>query len=476
MAIVEDDALTFDDVLLKPQPSVIRSRKEVNTAAVLTKKLKINYPLVSAPMDTVTEANMAIALAREGAVGIIHRFMTIEEQVREILKVKRSEGIVIEKPYTIEPSNTVDDFKKLVERYRVSGLLVTDKTNRLLGIITRKDVLFESEEKKVKEVMTPRRRTITARAGVSIEEAKGLLKAHKLEKLPLLDDQGKIAGLITSRDIAGIENSPLASKDKKGRLICGIAVGVKDYKERVPKLIEAGADFITIDVANGYSASVIDAVKYIKGEYGVELIAGNVATSQGTEALAVAGADCVKIGIGSGSSCITRLVAGVGVPQLGAVMESVEAASRYDVPIMSDGGVRRSGDLVKALAAGASTVMMGNLFAGTEESSGMTIMRTGRKYKTYRGMASHSAFLSKMVKEGVLDEEEVEDYVSEGVEGIVEYKGTVSDVVKQLVGGLRSGMSYLGAKNIKELQKNAVFVRLTDAGITESGVHDMKPS
>ncbi|MGC8948621.1 MAG: IMP dehydrogenase [Thermoprotei archaeon] len=475
MAIIRGEGLTFDDVLLVPRASSIRSRREIDISSRLTKRIKINVPIVSSPMDTVTESRLAIAMAREGAIGVIHRFMPIDDQVREVLRVKRSEGIIIEKPYTISPDNTVDDVRKMMDRYKVSGLLVVDESNHLLGIVTSRDIIFEKSSKRVSEVMTPKERLITARPSITIDEAKEILKSHKIEKLPLVDEKNILRGLITMRDIVSIEKFPYASKDKKGRLMVGAAVGLKDYLERTKRLLDAEVDFIVIDVANGYTQSVIEAIKKIKGNFDIDVIAGNVATADGAELLASAGADAIRVGIGSGSACITRLVAGVGVPQISAVMECAQVASKYDVPVISDGGIRKPGDIVKALAAGASTVMIGNLLAGTEESPGATIIRENRKYKIFRGMASHGAYLSKMEREGIFEEEEIEAYVSEGVEGLVEYRGTVSEVLKQLIGGLRSGMSYLGARNIKELQNNAIFIKITDAGIREGGVHNMIP-
>ncbi len=475
MAIIRGEGLTFDDVLLVPRASSIRSRREIDISSRLTKRIKINVPIVSSPMDTVTESRLAIAMAREGAIGVIHRFMPIDDQVREVLRVKRSEGIIIEKPYTISPDSTVDDVHKMMDRYKVSGLLVVDESNHLLGIVTARDIIFEKSSKKVSEVMTPKERLVTARPNITIDEAKEILKSHKIEKLPLVDEKNILRGLITMRDIVSIEKFPYASKDKKGRLMVGAAVGLKDYLERTKRLLDAEVDFIVIDVANGYTQSVIEAIKKIKSNFDIDVVAGNVATADGAELLASAGADAIRVGIGSGSACITRLVAGVGVPQISAVMECAQVASKYDVPIISDGGIRKPGDIVKALAAGASTVMIGNLLAGTEESPGATIIRENRKYKIFRGMASHGAYLSKMEREGIFEEEEIEAYVSEGVEGLVEYRGTVSEVLKQLVGGLRSGMSYLGARNIKELQNNAIFIKITDAGIREGGIHDMIP-
>ncbi|MGB9728733.1 MAG: IMP dehydrogenase [Thermoprotei archaeon] len=475
MAIIRGEGLTFDDVLLVPRASSIRSRREIDISSRLTKRIKINVPIVSSPMDTVTGSRLAIAMAREGAIGVIHRFMPIDDQVREVLRVKRSEGIIIEKPYTISPDNTVDDVRKMMDRYKVSGLLVVDESNHLLGIVTSRDIIFEKSSKRVSEVMTPKERLITARPSITIDEAKEILKSHKIEKLPLVDEKNILRGLITMRDIVSIEKFPYASKDKKGRLMVGAAVGLKDYLERTKRLLDAEVDFIVIDVANGYTQSVIEAIKKIKGNFDIDVVAGNVATADGAELLASAGADAIRVGIGSGSACITRLVAGVGVPQISAVMECAQVASKYDVPVISDGGIRKPGDIVKALAAGASTVMIGNLLAGTEESPGATIIRENRKYKIFRGMASHGAYLSKMEREGIFEEEEIEAYVSEGVEGLVEYRGTVSEVLKQLIGGLRSGMSYLGARNIKELQNNAIFIKITDAGIREGGVHNMIP-
>jgi len=475
MVVIKGEGLTFDDVLLLPRPSSINSRKEVDTSSFLTKKIKISIPIVSSPMDTVTEARLAIAIAREGGVGVIHRFMSIEEQVREVMEVKRSEGIIIEKPYTISPNATIDDMRKMSRQYKVSSFLVADESNHLLGIVTSRDILFEDRKKKISEVMTPREKLVTAKPRISIEEAKEILKAHRIEKLPLIDEKNVIRGLITMKDISNLEKFPSASKDKKGRLMVGAAVGVReDYIKRVEKLLEAEADFIVIDVANGYTENVRKAVKDIKREFDIEVIAGNVATAEGVEALASAGVDAIRVGIGSGSACITRLVAGIGAPQLTAIIECSEVASKYDVPIIADGGIRRSGDIVKALAAGASTVMIGNLLAGTEESPGATIIRKGRKYKLYRGMASHAAYSGKLEREGRFDEEEIEAYISEGVEGLVEYRGTVAEVIHQLVGGLRSGMSYVGARNIKELQKNAIFIKVTEAGIKESKAHDLK--
>jgi len=390
MVVIKGEGLTFDDVLLLPKSSNINSRKEVDISSFLTKKIKLNVPIVSAPMDSVTEARLAIAMAREGAVGVIHRFMPVEDQVKEVIKVKRSEGIIIEKPYTISPNATIDEMQRLSKLYRVNSFLVADESNHLLGIVTSRDIIFEKGSKKISEVMTKRQKMITAKPGISIEEAKEILKSHKIEKLPLVDENNIIKGLITMKDIANLEKFPIASKDKKGRLMVGAAVGVKEnYIERVKKLVEAEVDFIVIDVANGYMEKVGEAVKRIKKDFEIEVIAGNVATPEGTEALANAGADAIRVGIGPGSACITRLVAGVGVPQLTAIIECAELASKYNVPIIADGGIRKSGDVVKALAAGASTVMIGNLLAGTEESPGATIIRKNRKSVSYTHLRAH---------------------------------------------------------------------------------------
>ena len=427
-------------------------------------------------MDTVTESGMAIALAREGGVGIIHRFLTIEDQVDEILKVKRSESVIIEQPYTIKPDVTVLDARKAMAEFGVSGLLVEEQ-GKLVGIITRRDITFEKNDKrKVSELMT--KEVITAKSGTTIEQAKEILHKHRIEKLPVIDDKNRIVGLITSKDIQKMDEYPYASKDKKGRLLVGAAVGVKgDYLERTEALLEAGADILVVDIAHGHSDNAINTVHMIKKAFpNCELIAGNVATGAGASDLIKAGVDAVKVGVGSGSICITRVVTGSGVPQLTAVLDSVKVSNDHGIPVISDGGVRNSGDITKALAAGASSVMVGSLFGGTDESPGRTLVKNGKKFKMYRGMASFAASLGRKYREEgpqVVDSDDLNDYVPEGVEAMVPYKGSVVEIVRQLSGGLRSGLSYCGAKTIPEMQRNAEFVKMTSAGFVESQPHDV---
>jgi len=421
---------------------------------------------------------MAIALAREGGIGIIHRFMTIADQVDEVLRVKRSESVMIEQPYTVSQNMNVTDAKKLMTDYGVSGLLVEDNDHKLMGIITRRDITFESNPtKKVSDSMS--RDVITAQQGIAIEEAKEILHKHRIEKLPVVDTKYRIVGLITSKDILKMEEYPYASKDKKGRLLAGAAVGVKgDFLERTETLLEAGADVIVVDIAHGHSDNAINAVKMIKKAFpSCELIAGNVATGNGSKDLIQAGVDAVKVGVGSGSICITRVITGSGVPQVTAVIDSAEVTKDYDIPIISDGGIRTSGDATKALAAGASSVMVGSLFGGTDESPGKTLVKNGKKFKMYRGMASFYASLGRKYREEgsqVIESDDLNDYVPEGVEAMVSYKGSVVDIIRQLVGGLRSGLSYCGAKTIVEMQKNAKFIKITSAGYIESLSHDVE--
>jgi IMP dehydrogenase len=468
--------LTFDDVLLVPKRSPIVSRSQTNLRTKLSRNITLNIPIISANMDTVTESGMAIALAREGGIGIIHRFMTIEDQVDEILKVKRSESVMIEQPYTIKPDLTVAEAKKAMTEFSVSGLLV-EEGGKLLGIITRRDITFEKNNKlKVSELMT--KDVITAKAGITIDQAKEILHNQRIEKLPVIDDKKHIVGLITSKDILKMEQYPYASKDRKGRLLVGAAVGVKgDYLERTEALLEAGADIIVVDIAHGHSENAINTVHMIKKAFpDCELIAGNVATGEGSRDLINAGVDAVKVGVGSGSICITRVVTGSGVPQLTAVIDSVKVARDYGIPIISDGGIRNSGDITKALAAGASSVMIGSLFGGTDESPGKTLVKNGKKYKMYRGMASFYASLGRKYREAgpqVVDSDDLNDYVPEGVEAMVPYNGSVVEIIRQMAGGLRSGLSYCGAKTIPEMQKNAEFIKITAAGYVESQSHDV---
>jgi IMP dehydrogenase len=471
------EGLTFDDVLLVPKRSPVISRTQTDLKTKLSRNITINIPLVSANMDTITESGMAIALAREGGIGIIHRFMTIGDQVDEVLRVKRSESVMIEQPYTIKTDMRVYEAKKMMQEYGVSGLLVEDKDRTLDGIITNRDITFEKNmERKVSELMT--KNVITAKYGTTMEQAKEILHKHRIEKLPVVDDKKRIVGLITSKDIMKMDQYPSASKDKKGRLLVGAAVGVKgDFLERTETLLDAGADTIIVDIAHGHSDNAINTVNMIKKAFPhCELIAGNVATSEGARDLITAGVDAVKVGVGSGSICITRVVTGSGVPQLTAVMESVKVAREYDIPVISDGGIRTSGDTTKALAVGASSVMVGSMFGGTDESPGKTLVKNGKKFKMYRGMASFYASLGRKYREEgpqVVDSNDLNDYVPEGVEAMVPYKGSVVEIIRQLVGGLRSGLSYCGAKTISEMQKNAEFIKITPAGYIESQPHDV---
>ncbi|MDG7050204.1 MAG: IMP dehydrogenase [Nitrososphaerota archaeon] len=469
------EGLTFDDVLLVPKYSNITTRSQTDLSTKLSKNISLNIPLISANMDTVTESAMAIAMAREGGIGIIHRFLTVEEEVEEVLKVKRSASVMIENPYTISPDQSAKDAINYMHEKGVSGLLVV-KDSKLAGILTHRDVMFESQSNKlIRDIMT--KDVITAKPGITIIEAKETLRQHRIEKLPLVDDNGIIRGLITSKDITHNEDYPNASKDKKGRPLVGAAVGVKgDFMERTEALLNADADAIVVDIAHGHSENAINTIRNIKKAFpNCELIAGNVATARGAEDLIKAGVDAVKVGVGSGSICITRVITGSGVPQLTAVYDCAQIGKKYEVPIISDGGTRTSGDLTKALAAGASTVMVGSLFGGTDESPGSFVMKNGKRYKIYRGMASFYAALGRKSKEtgNVTVNEDLNDYVAEGVEAMVPYKGTVTDIIKQLAGGVRSGLSYCGAHTIPQMQQNAEFIKMSRAGFAESQPHDV---
>ena len=471
------DGLTFDDVLLVPKRSSIATRSQTNLQTRLSKNISLNIPIISANMDTVTESTMAVAMAREGGIGIIHRFLTISEQVNEVLKVKRSGSVMIENPYFIRPNQTVKEAINYMREKEVSGLLVTEPDSKLVGILTRRDIMFESEggTKLVKDVMTSD--VVTAKLGIGISEAKEILRKNRVEKLPLVDEKGHVRGLITSKDIINTDNYPAASKDKKGRPLVGAAVGVKgDFMERTEALLDAGVDVIVVDIAHGHSDNALNTVRLIKKAFpNCELIAGNVATAQGTEDLIKAGVDAVKVGVGSGSICITRVITGSGVPQLTAVLDCAKVGKKLDVPIISDGGIRNSGDATKALAAGASTVMVGGILGGTDESPGSPVMKNGKKFKIYRGMASFYASLGRKSKEtgSVSISEDLNDYVAEGVEAMVPYKGSVTDIIKQLTGGIRSGLSYCGANNILQMQENAEFIKMSQAGFVESQPHDV---
>lgn len=471
MAIILKKGYTFDDVLLIPNKSEVLP-KDVLLNTNLTKKIKLNIPLISAGMDTVTESRMAIAMAREGGIGIIHKNMSIEKQAEEVDKVKRQENGVITDPFHLSPDKKLQDALDLMSKYRISGVPITVE-GKLVGIITNRDIVFEDDySKKISELMTDED-LITAPENTTIEEAKEILKKHKIEKLPLVDENFYLKGLITIKDIDKIKMYPNSAKDDKGRLLCGAAVGVTvDMLERVKALVEAQVDVITIDTAHGHSKGVLEGVRKIKEAYPeLQIIAGNVATPEATRDLILAGADCVKVGIGPGSICTTRVVAGVGVPQLTAVMDCVEEAQKHGVPVIADGGIKYSGDVVKSLAAGASVCMMGSLLAGCAESPGETEIYQGRSYKVYRGMGSLAAMAC-----GSRDryfQEDNKKLVPEGVEGRVPYKGYLSDTVYQLVGGIRSGMGYLGAKTLKDLYENARFVVQSSAGLRESHPHDI---
>jgi IMP dehydrogenase len=466
-------ALTFDDVLLVPGESDVLP-KMVETSSRLTRNLQLHVPIVSAAMDTVTEAHMAIAMAAVGGMGFIHKNLSVEAQAAEVAKVKRYESAVVAEPVTIEPDARLAQAVALMREHGISGVPVV-KRGRLVGILTNRDLRFERNlEQRVEDVMT--KDLVTAREGATIEEAKDLLHRHRIEKLLVVNEAFELKGLITIKDIEKIQKHPNAAKDAKGRLLCGAAVGVgPDREARVAALLKVGCDVIVIDTAHGHSRGVVDAVRSTRANFkNVELVAGNVATGDAADALCRAGVDAVKVGIGPGSICTTRVVAGVGVPQITAVDECARAADKHGVPIISDGGVKYSGDVVKALAAGASTVMIGSLLAGTEEAPGETILYQGRSYKSYRGMGSIGA-----MKEGSKDRyfqadvSEAEKLVPEGIEGRVPYKGTVAMNVFQLVGGLRSGMGYTGCKTIGELRQKARFIRISAAGLRESHVHDV---
>ncbi len=428
-------------------------------------------------MDTVTESTMAVTMAREGGIGIIHRFLTIEEQANQVLKVKRSGSVMIENPYQINDNQTISTAFEIMNDKEVSGLLVVNSESKLVGILTERDVLFESSnsDKLVNELMT--KDVVTSKPNTTVSEAKEILKNNRIEKLPLIDDNRNIHGLFSTQDILNTENYPNASKDKKGRPLVGAAVGVKgDFLERTEALLEANTDVIVVDIAHGHSENAITTVKNIKKAFpNCELIAGNVATAQGTEDLIKAGVDAVKVGVGSGSICITRVITGSGVPQLTAVMDCAEIAKKYDIPIISDGGTKTSGDATKALAGGASTVMLGSMLSGTDESPGSTISKNGKRYKIYRGMASLAAARGRKSKEtGLVDlADDLNDYVAEGVEGFVPYKGTVTDILKQITGGIRSGLSYCGGHTISQMQENAEFIKMSGAGFAESKPHDV---
>ena len=465
------EGLTFDDVLLIPAESDVLP-SDVDISTQLTKTIKLNTPVLTAAMDTVTESNMAIAIAREGGIGIIHKNMSIEAQKAQVDKVKRSENGVINNPFFLSPENTVQEADNLMHRYKISGVPVCDENGKLVGILTNRDMRFIADYSgKIKDYMTSEG-LVTAPVGTNHDEAKKILMKHKIEKLPLVDEAGFLKGLITIKDIEKAVKYPNSARDTMGRLLCGAAVGATaDVLDRVAALIEAGVDMITLDSAHGHSHGIINAVAKVKAAYpDLPLIAGNIATAEATKALIDAGADCVKVGIGPGSICTTRVVAGIDVPQITAIMNAYEAAKKYDIPIIADGGIKYSGDIVTALAAGGSAVMVGSLLAGTLESPGEVELYQGRSYKVYRGMGSLGAMAAgsndRYFQEGE------KKFVPEGVEGRVPYRGSVAEIIYQMTGGIRSGMGYCGKHNLEELRTQSEFVRITNASLVESHPHD----
>ncbi|NLJ78445.1 MAG: IMP dehydrogenase [Tissierellia bacterium] len=466
------EGLTFDDVLLLPGKSEVLPR-EVKTHTNLTRSIKLSIPIVSAGMDTVTEARLAIAIAREGGLGIIHKNMSIEDQALEVDRVKRSEHGVITDPFYLSPNHIVSDALELMERYHISGVPIVDEVGTLVGIITNRDIRFERDTgQKIDDVMT-KENLVTGKIGTTMDEALEELKKYKIEKLPLVDDNYKLAGLITIKDIEKSIEYPDAAKDESGRLLAGAAIGITDdMMERIAALVDSQVDVLVVDTAHGHSQGVIDAVKRIKIEYpDLQLIAGNVATAEATVDLIKAGADAVKVGIGPGSICTTRVVTGIGVPQVTAILNCAKAAKEYNIPIIADGGIKYSGDITKAIGAGASVVMVGSLFAGTDESPGEEELYEGRRFKVYRGMGSMGA-----MQAGSRDryfQEDINKLVPEGVEGRVPYRGPLGDVIFQLLGGLRSGMGYIGAEDIKDLHEKAKFMKITSASLIENHPHDI---
>lgn len=472
MSVKIKEGLTFDDILLEPAHSKILPR-DTDLTTHLTKEIKLNIPLLSAAMDSVTEWKMAIAMAGEGGIGIIHKNLTVERQAAMVDKVKKFEAVVIKNPRTLNVEEKLKDAQHIMQEENISGFPVLNK-GTLVGIVTNRDIRFETNSnKKIVDIMT--KNVVTAPVGVAIDDAKKIMHKHRIEKLPIVDKKGKLKGLITWTDIDKREKRPNACKDKLGRLRVGAAVGVSfDREERTQALLDAGADIIVIDTAHGHSAGVLDAVKDTKKNFKCQVMAGNIATKAAAEALIKAGADAIKVGVGPGSICTTRIVSGIGVPQITAVMEAVKVAKRKGVSVVADGGIKYSGDITKAMAVGADCVMMGSMFAGTDESPGETVLLQGRTFKLYRGMGSIEA-----MKDGSKDryfQDDVESdlkLVPEGIEGRVPYKGPVTSTIYQLIGGLRAGMGYCGAKNLKELYKNASFVKISSAGLKESHVHDV---
>ncbi len=470
-----EEALTFDDVLLLPSYSEVLPG-EVDVSTSLTPNIKLNIPLISAAMDTVTEAQTSISMAQEGGIGIIHKNFSIDDQALEVEKVKKYEGGMIINPLTVRPDNKVGEAINIMLTKNITGLPVIRGDNTLLGIVTYRDLRFEKNlDYPVKKIMTKKSKLVTVKEDISLESAKQLLHKYKIEKLPVVNDKFELKGLITMKDIEKIEKHPLACKDKLGRLRCGAAVGVgEDREHRIEALINANCDVIVIDTAHGHSQRVLDAVKSTKKKFpDTELIAGNIATEQGAEALIKAGADCLKIGVGPGSICTTRVIAGIGVPQITAITNVVKAAKKYGVPVIADGGIKYSGDITKAISAGATSVMIGNLFAGADEAPGEVILYQGRTYKVYRGMGSIEA-MRRGSKDRYSQDEMIDSkLVPEGIEGRIPNRGSIGSIIYQLLGGLRAGMGYTGCSNITELREKSKFIKITNAGLKESHVHDV---
>lgn len=469
--------LTYDDVLLVPQKSSINHRSEVSTKSKLTRNLELQAPFVSANMDTVTESEMAIALAKEGGIGMIHRFMSIADEVEEVKKVKRDVGFVLGNPYTVFPDTALREVIRRAKETDVDGFVVVDERNRVVGILSKRDFSFETHlGKKTADLMTPFKKLITGKVGMSFAQAKKIFHHYKIEKLPLIDKDRKLMGLITARSVLNFEKYPYSTKDGHGRYRVGAAVGVvNDYMERAEALIKAGADVLVIDVAHGHNEVALKAVSHLRKKFKhIDLIGGNVATKEGTRDLIERGVDAVKVGIGPGGLCTTRVVAGIGVPQFSAVSECSSYAQKKHVPVIADGGTNYPGDIVKALAAGASSCMLAGWFAGTDESPGGIILRKGMKYKVHRGSASFLATADRKIELENQTEHQLNTIVPEGVEALVPYKGKVTDVIYQLLGALRSGMSYCNAKTIPQLWKNAHFVKITEAGFRESKSHNIE--
>ena len=469
------EGLTFDDVLLVPAESSVLP-PDIDLSTNLTKTIRLNTPIMSAAMDTVTEYRMAIAIAREGGIGVIHKSMPIDDQAEQVDMVKRSENGVITNPFYLGPNNTLGEADALMAKYRISGVPVVDTDGRLIGIITNRDMKFEENmDRLISEVMTSEG-LVTGREGTTLEEAKDILRRHKIEKLPIVDDNFRLKGLITIKDIEKVVKYPNSAKDKHGRLLCAAAIGVtNDILDRAGALVQAGVDALVLDSAHGHSANIMRCVGLVKNAFPeVQLIAGNVATAEGTEALIKAGADCVKVGIGPGSICTTRVVSGIGVPQITAVLEAAAMGDKYGIPVIADGGIKYSGDITKAIAAGANAVMLGSLFAGTEESPGELEIYQGRSFKSYRGMGSLGAMpLGSKDRYFQGDVSSNDKFVPEGVEGRVPFRGALADIVFQLLGGLRSGMGYVGQPTIDDLRHNARFVKITHAALIESHPHDI---